>query len=133
MSTAKQVGAGDRLGHPLLHRAHPLFVASCGDTDHLGGNQPEPRETVRTIFVQVANEASPSYAPVHATPITSTTFSIESVHRDFSDVILEFGAGDRVRCRIGRLRGPSESGATADDRGRARRLSRTHQPSAPQS
>jgi hypothetical protein len=86
-----------------------LPVASWGDTDHFGGNQPEPSETVRTIFVRVANETLPSYAPVHATPITSTTFSIESVHQDFSDVALEFGAGESVRCKIGRLRGPSES------------------------
>ena len=64
---------------------------------------------MRTIFVRVANEKSPAYAPVHATPITSTTFSIESVHQDFSDVTLEFGAGESVRCKVGRLRGPSES------------------------
>ena len=75
------------------------------------GNQTEPRETVRTIFVRVTNETSSSYAPVHATPITSTTFSIESVHQDFSDVPLEFGAGESVRCKVGRLRGPSESTA----------------------
>jgi hypothetical protein len=66
---------------------------------------------MRTIFVRVTNEASPSYAPVHATPITSTTFRIKSVHPDFSDVTLEFGAGDSVRCKVGRLRGPSESTA----------------------
>ena len=111
MSTAKQVCAGDRLGGSLLHHAQPLSVASCGDTDHLVGNQTEPRETVRTIFVRVTNETSSSYAPVHATPITSTTFSIESVHQDFSDVPLEFGAGESVRCKVGRLRGPSESTA----------------------
>ena len=64
---------------------------------------------MRTIFVRVTNEASPSYAPVHANPITSTTFSIESVHPDFSDVTLEFGSGDSVRCKVGRLRGPDES------------------------
>jgi hypothetical protein len=64
---------------------------------------------MRTIFVRVANEKSPSYAPVHATPITSTKFSIESVHQDFSDVSLEFGAGESVRCKVGRLRVPSES------------------------
>ena len=61
---------------------------------------------MRTIFVRVTNEASPSYAPVLARPITSTTFNIESVHPDFSDVTLEFGPGDNVRCKIGRLRGP---------------------------
>jgi hypothetical protein len=63
---------------------------------------------MRTIFVRVINEAPPSYAPVLAKPITSTTFSIESVHPDFIDASLEFGAGDNVRCRLGRLRGPSE-------------------------
>ena len=66
---------------------------------------------MRTIFVRVTDQASPSYAPVVATPITSTTFSIESVHPDFSDVTLEFGAGDSVRCKVGRLRGPDESKA----------------------
>jgi hypothetical protein len=63
---------------------------------------------LRTIFVRVASEASPSYAPVHATPITSTTFSIEGVHPDFADITLEFGAGDNVRCKSGALRGPGE-------------------------
>jgi hypothetical protein len=66
---------------------------------------------MRTIFVRVTNEASPSYAPVVATPITSTTFSIESVHPDFIDATLEFGAGDNVRCRTIRLLGPGESTA----------------------
>jgi hypothetical protein len=66
---------------------------------------------MRTIFVRVTNEASPSYAPVLATPITSTTFSIDSVHPDFTDASLEFGAGDSVRCQAVRLRGPGESGA----------------------
>jgi hypothetical protein len=64
---------------------------------------------MRTIFVRVTTEASPSYAPVHATPITSTTFIIKSVHPDFSDVTLEFEAGESVRCKVGRLRGPTES------------------------
>lgn len=63
---------------------------------------------MRTIFVRVTNEASPSYAPVLARPITSTTFNIESVHPNFSDVTLEFGASDSVRCKVGRLRGPNE-------------------------
>jgi hypothetical protein len=63
---------------------------------------------MRTIFVRVTNETLPAYAPVHATPITSTTFSIETVHHDFSDVPLEFGAGESVRCKVSRLRGPSE-------------------------
>jgi hypothetical protein len=66
---------------------------------------------MRTIFVRVTDEAPPSYAPVHATPITSTTFSIESIHQDFSDVTLEFGVGDSVRCKVGRLRGPDDSKA----------------------
>ena len=50
---------------------------------------------MRTIFVRVTNETLPSYAPVHAKPITSTAFSIKSVHWAFSDVTLEFGAGYR--------------------------------------
>jgi hypothetical protein len=66
---------------------------------------------MRTIFVRVTNEDSPSYAPVLATPITSTTFSIESPHPDFADANLEFEAGDSVRCKIIRLRGPGESEA----------------------
>jgi hypothetical protein len=64
---------------------------------------------MRTIFVRVTSEASPSYAPVHANPITSTTFSIESVHPDFTDASLEFAAGDSVRCKPIRLRGPGEA------------------------
>ena len=63
---------------------------------------------MRTIFVRVTNEASPSYAPVLARPITSTTFNIESVHPDFSDVTVDVGPGDNVRCKIGRLRGPKD-------------------------
>jgi hypothetical protein len=66
---------------------------------------------MRTIFVRVTNEASPSYAPVLATPITSTTFLIDSVHPDFTDATLEFEAGDSVRCRTTRLRGPGEPAA----------------------
>ena len=66
---------------------------------------------MRTIFVRVTNEASPSYAPVLATPITSTTFSIEGVHPDFIDATLEFGAGDNVHCKTVRLLGPGESKA----------------------
>ena len=66
---------------------------------------------MRTIFVKVTNEASPSYAPVLASPITSTTFSIESVHPDFIDAALEFAAGDNVRCRTVRLLGPGKSTA----------------------
>jgi hypothetical protein len=64
---------------------------------------------MRTIFVRVTNEESPSYAPVLATPITSTTFSIESAHPDFAEAPLEFGAGDSVRCKVSRLRGPGET------------------------
>jgi hypothetical protein len=59
----------------------------------------------------VTTEASLSYAPVLATPITSTTFSIESAHPDFADAALEFAAGDSVRCKVIRLRGPGESNA----------------------
>jgi hypothetical protein len=66
---------------------------------------------MRTIFIRVTDEASPSYAPVLAKPITSTTFSIESVHPDFIDVTLEFAAGDNVHCKTVRLRGPGESRA----------------------
>lgn len=66
---------------------------------------------MRTIFVRVTEEASPSYAPVLAAPITSTTFSIESVHPDFADATLEFGAGDSVRCKASQLRGPGETKA----------------------
>lgn len=72
---------------------------------------PESRRAMRTIFVRVSNEASPSYAPVLARPITSTTFSIESVHPDFIDATLEFGAGDNVRCKTVRLLGPGDSEA----------------------
>jgi hypothetical protein len=64
---------------------------------------------MRTIFVRVTNERAPAYAPVLATPITSTTFSIERVHPCFGDATLEFGAGDSVRCKTVRLRGPGES------------------------
>ena len=64
---------------------------------------------MRTIFVRVTDEAAPSYAPVLAKPVTSTTFSIQSVHPDFTDATLEFGAGDNVRCRTIRLRGPGEA------------------------
>jgi hypothetical protein len=61
------------------------------------------------IYVRGTSEASPSSAPVLATQITSTTFSIEHVHSDFSDSTLEFGPGDRVRCKLIRLGGPGES------------------------
>jgi hypothetical protein len=66
---------------------------------------------MRTIFVRVSNQASLSYAPVFADPITSTTFTINSVHPDFIDDTLEFGPGDNVRCRMVRLLGPGESKA----------------------
>jgi hypothetical protein len=66
---------------------------------------------MRTIFVRVTDQASPSYVPAVATPITSTTFSIESIHPDFVDAELEFGPGDNVRCRTVRLLGPDESKA----------------------
>jgi hypothetical protein len=77
---------------------------------------------MRTIFVRVSNEASPSYAPVLAELITSTTFTIDSVHPDFIDDTLEFGPGDNVRCKTRRV-----ESATADDRGRAHRLSSSRQ------
>ena len=46
---------------------------------------------MRTIFVRVTNEAS--------------------LHPDFIDASLEFGAGDNVRCKAVRLLGPGESKA----------------------
>ena len=66
---------------------------------------------MRTIFVRVTDETSPSYAPVLAESITSTTFSIESVHPDFTDVTLEFGPGENVRCKTIRLLRPTEAAA----------------------
>ena len=66
---------------------------------------------MRTIFVRVTDQTSPSYAPMLAMPITSTTFSIDSVHPDFTDAKLEFGAGDSVRCKTIRPRGPGEAEA----------------------
>ncbi len=66
---------------------------------------------MRTIFVRVPNETSPSYAPVRARQITSTTFTIESVYPAFGDEILEFGVGENVRCKLVRLLGPADSGA----------------------
>jgi hypothetical protein len=83
---------------------------------------------MRTIFVRVTSEASPSYAPVLATPITSTTFSIDSVHPDFTDAALEFGAGDSVRCKTVRAAGTRRVGRkAADGGGGAGRLSRSRQ------
>ena len=70
---------------------------------------------MRTIVVRVTNEVSPSYAPVLATPITSTSFSIDSVHPDFTDATLEFEVGDSVRCKRIWLRGPSELEAGGGD------------------
>jgi hypothetical protein len=66
---------------------------------------------MRTIFVRVTSQEAPSYAPVLAQPITSTTFTIDSVHPDFTDAALEFGPGDAVRCRAVRLLGPAEATA----------------------
>lgn len=66
---------------------------------------------MRTIFVRVTDEPSPSYAPVLAEAITSTTFSIESLHPEFADAALEFGLGDHVRCKMVRLLGPDEATA----------------------
>lgn len=59
---------------------------------------------MRTIFIQVTGED----APVFAKPVTLTTFSIDSVHRDLADAALEFSPGDNVRCKLVRLRGPDE-------------------------
>jgi hypothetical protein len=70
-----------------------------------------PRPAMRTIFVRVTNEASRSYAPVLATRITSTTFSIDSVHSNFGDPTLEFGAGNSGRCKTVRLHGSGEATA----------------------
>jgi hypothetical protein len=66
---------------------------------------------MRTIFVRVTDDASPSHAPVLAEPITSTTFSIESVHPEFTDVTLEFHPGEKVRCKTIQLLGPKEAAA----------------------
>ena len=63
---------------------------------------------MRTIFVRVTDEVDPCYAPVSAASLTSTTFTIEHPHPDYADVHLEFQAGDNVRCRATRLRGPDE-------------------------
>lgn len=63
---------------------------------------------MRTIFVRVISEPSASYAPVPAEPITSTTFTIDTLPRALANDPLEFGAGDRVRCRVMRLVGPDE-------------------------
>ena len=41
-----------------------------------------------------------------AEPITSTTYSINSVHPDFTDATLEFGPGEKARCKTIRLLGP---------------------------
>ena len=65
---------------------------------------------MRTIFLAMTDEASPSYAPVLATPVTSTTVSIERVHPDFSDAAPELSSGDPgSSCRMIRLRGPGEA------------------------
>jgi hypothetical protein len=66
---------------------------------------------MRTIFVRVTSEASPSYAPVLATPITSKTFSIDSVHQDFSDATLEFGPAAACAAKRFGCDGPGESKA----------------------
>lgn len=67
-----------------------------------------PESDMRTIYVRVVNEPSTSYAPVLAKPITSTTFTIDSVPPEFADARLEFAAGDDVRCKMIKLRGPGE-------------------------
>jgi hypothetical protein len=65
-------------------------------------------EGMRTIFVRVLSEATRSYAPVIAQPITSTTFIITGVPPEFIDDDLEFGVGDKVRGKRLGLRGPHE-------------------------
>lgn len=63
---------------------------------------------MRTIFVRVTNEPAPSYAPVSARLMTSTTFTIDQPNAAYADAALEFQAGETVRCRLMRLRGPGE-------------------------
>jgi hypothetical protein len=79
---------------------------------------------MRTILARATNEALPSYAPVVATPITSTTFSIDGVHSGSGDVTPEFVAGDS-------LHGSAAQRAkrrVADDRGRAHPWGGLHRP-----
>ena len=85
-------------------------IAAWGETGYFKANCRTRRE-MRTIFVRVSNQDLLLYAPVFAEPITSTTFTINSVHPDFIDDTLEFGPGDNVRCRVVRLLGPEESEA----------------------
>jgi hypothetical protein len=53
----------------------------------------------KSTFEIVEEVGLPARA-VAAFRATSRTFSIESVRPDFSDVTLEFGAGDNVRCKM---------------------------------
>jgi len=62
-----------------------------------------------------------------AEPITSTTFSINSVHPDFTDATLEFGPGGTRAARPFGCSDPRGDSAAADDRGRAHPLSRSNQ------
>lgn len=63
---------------------------------------------MRTIFVRVTDEPSPMFAPVLATMITSTTFTIGERHPDYADDELEFDVGADVRCKVEPLRGPDD-------------------------
>jgi hypothetical protein len=88
--------------------------AAAYDVRRQAGERQEPadghplEENRRTERSTSPGEASPSYAPVLSRPMTSTTYSIERVHPDFIDAILEFGAGDTVRSRKVRLLGSRE-------------------------
>ena len=66
---------------------------------------------MRTIFVRVTNETTPSYrtGARHADHVDHLQHRKRSP--DFADAALEFGTGDAVRCKVMRLRGPGESEA----------------------
>jgi hypothetical protein len=85
-------------------------IAAWGEKGYFKANC-RTRRDMRTIFVRVSNQASVSYAPVFAEPITSTTFTINGVHPHFIDDTLGFGPGDIVRCKVIRLMGPDEATA----------------------
>jgi hypothetical protein len=59
---------------------------------------------------RVTDNGSPRTPPVLATSITSTIVSLNSVHPDFTDASLEFGAGDRLGCKLIRLAGIRRGG-----------------------
>jgi hypothetical protein len=57
---------------------------------------------------------------VHAAPITSMTFNIDSVHPDFTGATFEFGAGEGVRFKSDPAAGTRRGdGAATNDRDRA--------------